>query len=605
MNKKINLLALFLLTGCSVAPKQNNLYYLPGQARLFTKEVKQELFHKEIHDSQSQSIAISLSGGGTRSASFSIGALAGLYDSGVLQHTDVISTVSGGGYAGYFLFNSLYYSQKVPKASKYGYSDLFRDCIPSFPAYEKFLNKSYSSIGSKCNNFLDERKNDKFRFQYHLAQNADILYIHDYNLLEFGGKVLSDIPTLPLHHISNSLFDWGVNFSSIRKFYQNGLERTYGLIPLAKADAENTSNIYENSQSLPFIKNFKTRELTFSQLHDFTLNNWESCSIEKRDNDQCTRIPLWIINATAGVSTSIYEWTEGRPPMNKSVFEMTPLGYGSDEYGYSNSPLEQITIPQAVAISGAAVDAQQKSTKGVGTALTSVGLHLANLNLGYTINNYNPERANIYFHKILPWPLYYLHGFSRNKDSVDIYLSDGGHSENLGAYSLIIRGIKNVIIIDAEHDHNGKFEALHILRKALLNQHGLTLNMDDLDIDKEFTPFNSSKSIFQGKVTGFRPGYISDKIENNFVKIFYVKSSINPEKMSSTCDSDSSMYPCTVYSFYLNNNLAKNKNLFPHHSTALTAVKSSPSIYYAYRDLAKYITSKIKYKKGTLSVDDD
>lgn len=48
---------------------------------------------------------LALSGGGLRSAAFSIGAMKALYDLGVLDDIDVISSVSGGGYASYWLYS--------------------------------------------------------------------------------------------------------------------------------------------------------------------------------------------------------------------------------------------------------------------------------------------------------------------------------------------------------------------------------------------------------------------------------------------------------------------------------------------------------------------
>lgn len=49
---------------------------------------------------------VALSGGGVRSAMFSVGVLKALYDAGVLDEVDVISSVSGGGYASYWLYRS-------------------------------------------------------------------------------------------------------------------------------------------------------------------------------------------------------------------------------------------------------------------------------------------------------------------------------------------------------------------------------------------------------------------------------------------------------------------------------------------------------------------
>src|SRR3954468_23327314 len=51
-------------------------------------------------------VGLSLSGGGVRSASFSIGLLQALGSSGFMKYVDYLSTVSGGGYTG-ALFSSL------------------------------------------------------------------------------------------------------------------------------------------------------------------------------------------------------------------------------------------------------------------------------------------------------------------------------------------------------------------------------------------------------------------------------------------------------------------------------------------------------------------
>ena len=65
-----------------------------------------------------------------------------------------------------------------------------------------------------------------------------------------------------------------------------------------------------------------------------------------------------------------------------------------------------------------------------------------------------------------------LGDYSLNPSDFDqpAYLSDGGHSDNLGAYSLIKRGIENIIISDAEADPDGKLGGLKRLVKQLENE---------------------------------------------------------------------------------------------------------------------------------------
>ncbi len=57
---------------------------------------------------------------------------------------------------------------------------------------------------------------------------------------------------------------------------------------------------------------------------------------------------------------------------------------------------------------------------------------------------------------------------------------DGGKSENLAALSLIERGVKKIIIVDAEHDPNYKFGAYLILRKMLKDKN-IKLYVGDIE----------------------------------------------------------------------------------------------------------------------------
>jgi hypothetical protein len=61
-----------------------------------------------------QKWGVAVSGGGIRSATVSMGALKALYDREVLERVDVVSTVSGGGYAAYWLFSREYRDPSRP-----------------------------------------------------------------------------------------------------------------------------------------------------------------------------------------------------------------------------------------------------------------------------------------------------------------------------------------------------------------------------------------------------------------------------------------------------------------------------------------------------------
>lgn len=68
---------------------------------------------------------LALSGGGTRAAAFSIGAMKNLYDRGLMKEIDVISSVSGGSYASYWLFTNYYQNRNQKFGSSAFGHDLF------------------------------------------------------------------------------------------------------------------------------------------------------------------------------------------------------------------------------------------------------------------------------------------------------------------------------------------------------------------------------------------------------------------------------------------------------------------------------------------------
>ena len=93
-------------------------------------------------------------------------------------------------------------------------------------------------------------------------------------------------------------------------------------------------------------------------------------------------------------------------------------------------------------------------------------------------------------------------------------LSDGGKSENLGALALILRGVENIIIVDAEYDPKYEFEAYFKLKRELYDL-GLDFFVDDIE-NKRF-----NNSVHLGSVTSCR---IDRKASLN-LKIYYIKMS--------------------------------------------------------------------------------
>ena len=186
-------------------------------------------------------------------------------------------------------------------------------------------------------------------------------------------------------------------------------------------------------------------------------------------------VPFWIVNTTVT-----------QPKENqRDIFEFTPLWNGSDNFGYETWSDSTINTRKTVAISGAAFA----------------------LFLQQTWKTTNP-----------------------GVPGGQVTLSDGGHSENLGALSLIKRGVENIIVIDAEHDPEYKFGAYTNLQNLLgKNGYDWKLTIEQLDNAKS-SGRRLDTAAFSGKVT-------KKGSEATVSNIFYVKMSF-PKSLDAVLDED-------------------------------------------------------------------
>lgn len=143
------------------------------------------------------------------------------------------------------------------------------------------------------------------RFQRHIEYCSDLLVRFVYKPLQWWDLSLkfgSYIPTVPLHWLADGLFDWDVNLNPLRKYYENGIERTYGFVPLAKiansSDEDFLDINYANHVDLPFFPRAYAKDVFFSDLGNYDCNN----NLKNR----CFNNPFWIVNTTTGRSDKWY-----------------------------------------------------------------------------------------------------------------------------------------------------------------------------------------------------------------------------------------------------------------------------------------------------------
>ncbi len=160
-------------------------------------------------------------------------------------------------------------------------------------------------------------------------------------------------------------------------------------------------------------------------------------------------------------------------------FVVTPLHTGADLVGYRDSRLVAggVTLGMAMAISGAAASPNFGYHS---SPLVSFVLMLFNVRLGWWMGN--PRHPNRWRFRS---PLFSLRLFQQealgrtSADQPFVYLSDGGHFDNLGLYEMIRRRARTVVVVDATADPECHMDDL-----------GRTLRTIsvDLGVDIQFNP---------------------------------------------------------------------------------------------------------------------
>ncbi len=191
--------------------------------------------------------------------------------------------------------------------------------------------------------------------------------------------------------------------------------------------------------------------------------------------------PFHLINAALNIQGSEEVNKRGR---NAGFFTFSKTHCGSAETGYLNSRElvdldSRFTLASAVAVSAAAASTAMGSLSMKPLALT---LAVLNVRLGYWFRNprYLQEQAR----DDLPWysetPYNYLYREVSNRlheKSPLVYLSDGGHIENLGLYSLLKRRCRFVVVVDAEADPEMSFGALVKVQRYARIDLGVRINI--------------------------------------------------------------------------------------------------------------------------------
>lgn len=433
-------------------------------------------FNPDLKAPTEEMLGVALEGGGSKSAPFSLGVLAGLQETEYLHQRKVgtIASVSGGSYAAHFLFNR--YLDQVGTKNSSDERDWFRSCIPDHFAQDP--NSGMFELSNHYKNSLknpqqypscgDLKKNREYRYQTHVwthpdvlkeyggtderAQNAN-LFRRD-EVVNFAGlmgkSILSDFVSIPLRDVLRQ----PINYSPTRKVYQSGIERQFGYSP------DDWDQFYDPQN--PFKSALNGRKIR-------TLKD-----IGNLPNE----LPKWVIAASTPGWITGTDWlhASATDPV-RHQFELSAQGHGSGITGYIKVPpegpptlgtpyTEEMSIIDAVVSSAAFFDDNQqlfgKEPLRFFMALAQTAL---NLEWFTEIRNFNASDAARQVQNGLPWPLYL--SSTSQVHAPYIHLQDGGNSEGAALLPVLRRGYKKIVWAHGTTDAKAEFSSLCHLKNQL------------------------------------------------------------------------------------------------------------------------------------------
>ncbi len=362
---------------------------------------------------------------------------------------------------------------------------------------------------------------------------------------------------------------------------------------LFRPNANSLHRLYRDrlSKAFLFVPEITKRPMardvpSIDQGRDFPELNLRLTDLYPRQgpNAYSLRTPYHLVNCALNIQGSDYANRRGR---NADFFLFSPLWVGSEATGYADTRKMEdlcsgLDLATAMAISGAAASSNMGSSSI--RPLTPT-LALLNVRLGYWLKNpqyvddqSRPQhRSTLYLWSEISGRLY------ENADAV--YLTDGGHIENLGVYELLRRRCKVIIAVDAEADAPMNFSALMTLQRYARIDLGILIQLPWMPIRRrtlELMNCNAGKAAPPaGQVDQDGPHVAIGEIEyggNERGYLVYIKSSLSGDENDYIRD------------------YARRNSTFPHETTGDQFF--SEEQFEVYRALGFHMTHEFLSGKG-------
>ncbi len=269
-------------------------------------------------------------------------------------------------------------------------------------------------------------------------------------------------------------------------------------------------------------------------------------------------------------------------------FSLTPLycgsqttGYRPTKEGYQNGYGGNVKLGTAVAVSGAAVSPNWGYHSSA--AITFV-LTVFNARLGAWLGN--PIHEEAWRDPTPRWGFGYLFkelfGWT-DEAGPYVYLSDGGHFENLGVYELIRRRCRYIVVCDADEDGEYAFENLgNLIRKVRI----------DLGISIEIAP-DCLRLLKDSKQTRWHCAMGKIRYEDVDAlaspgTLVYIKPSLTGDEPADILQyataHPSFPHETTANQFYTESQFESYRALGQHVATSIFELSNSEAVEYMNRD---------------------
>ncbi len=317
------------------------------------------------------------------------------------------------------------------------------------------------------------------------------------------------------------LFGWrvDVNEFSLHAFYRDRIARCYAGASNPDRSANPFTGFAASDKRLRLIDLLPTRfndERKKELWADLCSPDANVCSNEPRPPIYQGPFPIFCttLNLSFGQDLA-YQERKG------ASFAFTPLYCGYDvSWTETNSERVQFNgytptrsfayndggprVATAVATSGAAMSPNWGFHSSPTMAFL---LTIFNVRLGLWIRNPRHKRFRLrgrHSNPSSPWlGLFYLlaelFGLV-NDEAAFVYLTDGGHFENMGLYELVRRHCSTIVICDAEQDSRLSFQGIGMAIRKCRIDHGAEIILDLTQLDPAGTPAASPYPCVSGTI---------------------------------------------------------------------------------------------------------